>query len=427
MDESSVQNAAQNTAQNTQPDQSFVVRTDSDASTPKGKGFDFLNVDGGKNIAIPREMSDSESSATAEELMKRYRSGKRDSIVYADRTGEDDTANIKDKGAGLPDNSNGSAKAIAQGDAPVEPEEGAENDEDATEDDDHGGEDVGAVEDVDNEPLDKEALKAKIRQEIEEELQEEISNKEAARLRKYIDSVVAAKETEFSAEVQKQATLVEELQRENERLRAIADDKKLAKPLFDEAPEALMEKLFREDDPEYLRNFRDDYPDMAKAHVALTTKMLNEFVKSAAERQEALVRTQQRQQQQQQEQAKQTVEALKNLGIKPEIFNTPEFTSFESSPDGQKKDAEYAERFGYGSVEHARHMYDAFAAYKRKATIQNSQSGNRPQIAAQQKKNDSSRVSSNPAGSSKVDVSRMSSSERAEYEMAQYRSKRQSR
>jgi hypothetical protein len=202
----------------------------------------------------------------------------------------------------------------------------------------------------------------------EDEAQEKIAEREAVRLRNLLDSVLDAKKVEWEAEKQELFSTVEDLKRENARLKALEDDKKLSQPLFDEAPEKLMQSVFGEDAPDFLRNLKEDYPDMAKAMVAVSSKMMNQFVKSAAERQDALQRAHERQQTALREQGLQTAKQLGSVGIKVEVFGSKEFQNFESSPDGERKHAEFAERFGFGTLEYARHMYDAFSRTIRKSS-----------------------------------------------------------
>jgi hypothetical protein len=184
-----------------------------------------------------------------------------------------------------------------------------------------------------------------------------------------------------------------------EREAQVKDDKQLIEGGYKFEYDA-QSHLAQDDLPEAVKNFLiEGDSDQVQAINYLINQAVNKLVGDHSKFSEAQERVGKFDAEQAEQQRVTVVETLQKRGIEPKVFDSKEFKSFEQDPKNFAKLDSFEERFGFGSVEYAHSVHDAFKASQtaRKAetarTAKQIADAERQKVSDGQKALDNSQVS----------------------------------
>lgn len=184
-----------------------------------------------------------------------------------------------------------------------------------------------------------------------------------------------------------------------EREAQVKDDKKLIEGGYKFEYDA-QSHLAQDDLPEAVKNFLvEGDSDQVQAINYLINQAVNKLVGDHSKFAEAQDRVGKFDAEQAEQRRVTVVETLQKRGIESKVFDSKEFQSFEQDPKNFAKLDSFEERFGFGSVEYAHSVYDAFKADQtaRKAetarTAKQVADAERQKVSEGQKALDNSQVS----------------------------------
>ena len=193
-------------------------------------------------------------------------------------------------------------------------------------------------------------------------------------------------------EALEQAELKKAAERDRaEREAQVKDDRKRVEEGFKfsfDADSVLTDK----DLPEPVKNFLLEDSEQAQAVNYLITQAVNKLVGDHSEFSEAQERVGQFDAQQAEQQRVTVVETLQKRGIEPKVFDSKEFKAYEQDPKNAKKLDGFEERFGFGTVEYAHSVHDAFQAYQTARKTETARTAKQEAEAERQKVSEGQKV-----------------------------------